>query len=212
MNKQYKIELVIIIVASIAIIAIVFGVYLSRSSDDMPPEAILLDQVQWSEAEDYQLQPTSLGTEIYFKPAEFRMILPDNWNVRIIPIEDTLQGARVDAWTEGSTFYDDAFVIEGCSIDLRFGQAPIRWQVAKDNIELLGDDVLDALDRREVIPIGRELGFDWSHLSEDGRYSSEVIAPLDDQYLLDIFSRFSEGYVEDCQEDFYQSLAAAQIK
>lgn len=212
MNKQYKIELTIIIVVSIAIIAIVFGLYLSRSSNDMPQEAILLDQVQWSEAEDYQLQPTSLGTEIYFKPAEFRMILPDNWNVRIIPIEDTLQGARVDAWTEGSTFYDDAFVIEGCSIDLRFGQAPIRWQVAKDNIELLGDEVLDALDRREVIPIGTAFGMDRSTFSRDASYSSSIIAPLDDQYLLDIFSRFSEGYVEDCQEDFYRSLAAAQIK
>lgn len=212
MNKEQKFELAIIIVASAAIVIIVLGLYLSHPSDDTPQEAVLLDQVQWSEAEDYQLQPTSLGTEIYHEPTNFRMILPDNWNVRVMAIEDTLQGARVDAWTEGSAFYNDAFVTEGCSIDLRFGQAPIRWQMAKDNIESLGDEILDGFDRREVIPIGRAFGMDRSIISQDSSYSSNIIAPLNDHFLLDIFSSFSEDYVESCQEDLYQSLATAQIK
>jgi len=212
MNKKYKIELTIIIIASVILCTIVLLVRLPQKTNEENIEANLFDQITWSEATEYQIQRKSLGTEIYHQPTGLLMIMPDNWNVKVEPIQDAVQGVSINAWTEGSVFYDNAFLSEGCLADFRIGQAPMRWQRAKDDLELAQTASLESDSSLERISVGKFTGFTRLISSEDGAQTIQSTIPLEEYYLLDVFFRSVERDTGTCWEDFCQALAAAQTK
>lgn len=212
MNKKYKIELTIIIVATVILCTIVFLMRLPQKTNEENIEEILFDQVIWSEATEYQIQRKSLGTEIYHQPTGLSMIVPNSWNVKVEPIRDAVQGASVDIWTEGSVFYDNVFLLEGCFASFSIGQAPLRWQKAKDDLDLDQAASLESNFSLERISVGKFPGFARPLGSEDSARTMQSVIPLEEYYLLDFFFRSVEDNTGTCWEEICQALATTQTK
>ncbi len=214
MNSKQKIELAVFSGLFLVLLSSIFWVYQSRTSDaelSRSPEEIMYDRLTWSKANDYRLQTGSFGTEIQHRPTRFSMILPDNWSAKIVSLGNESDNVRIDARLEGSSFDLNGVVRQGCSIDIRFVQAPLRWQSARETIEILEKEAAEGLWKRQVAFVGPAQALNQTYTAESGRHFIDILAPLEDHYLLDITAIFSEKHQQGCRQQFYQSLIAAQI-
>lgn len=214
MTQKTKLELIALSALLATVLFLIFLIYQGQAVDSRAEnlaENLIMDRMDWSQASDYRLESTPLGTEIRHLPTRFRLTLPKNWAVQVIAIGNGKDTVRIDAQLQGSRLDPNNVITEGCSLDLKFAQAPLRWHSTREIVESLQQEVVIDLWKKELIAVGRQHGLKQSHTAQSGRSFIDVLVPTENYYLLDLAAIFTAERKDECWSQLQQALMMAEI-
>lgn len=210
MNKKNKIELVVIV---LLVFLVLVGVsWLSPRNnihqEESPSERLIADDMMLTSAENYQLQELDSGIKIFYYPLGCTVFFSEDWQAEIKNIDEYSSFANI--YLRGSSFDANGILLNGCSVDLRFAQSPLRRNSTLETISSLKENSTETANDRyiESITLGEKSALKEYRVAKNGHLFVDIIVPLQGDYLLDIAAIFSENYRQECSRDLNQSLSA----